>query len=127
MIVAGVGCRRGTPAGEIEDAIGRALCAFGLAHKHLDLIATAADKASEPGLVDAARRMGVGIVACASDEMRAVARRAMTVSSRVLAAKGVPSVAETAALAAAGRDARLLGPRVARNGATCAIAVGGGR
>jgi cobalt-precorrin 5A hydrolase len=127
MIVAGIGCRRGTPRAEIEDVIARALTAFGLAGHRLDLIATEAGKAKEPGLVDAARRLAVGVVACASDEMRAVAERALTVSARVAALKSVPSVAETAALVAAGRDARLLGPRVATSSATCAIAVGEGR
>jgi cobalt-precorrin 5A hydrolase len=127
MIVAGIGCRRGTPPEEIAEVIERALTAFGLAANRLDLIATEASKAEEPGVVDASRRMAVGLVACAADEMRAVAHRTLTVSARVAAIKGVPSVAETAALVAAGRDARLLGPRVATSRATCAIAVGEGR
>jgi cobalt-precorrin 5A hydrolase len=127
MIVAGVGCRRGTPPEEIAEAIERALTAFGLTGGQPDLIATEAGKAEEPGVADAARRMGVGLVACAVDEMRAVSHRALTVSARVAAIKGVPSVAETAALVAAGRDSRLLGPRVATANATCAIAVGEGR
>jgi cobalt-precorrin 5A hydrolase len=127
MIVAGIGCRHGTPPEEIEDVIGRALTAFGLAGHQLDLIATETGKAEEPGVADAARRMAIGLVACAADEMRVVAHRTLTVSARVAAMKGVPSVAETAALVAAGRDARLLGPRVATASATCAIAVGEGR
>jgi len=127
MIVAGIGCRRGTPREEIEDVIGRALIAFGLVADRLDLIATAVGKAEEPGLLEAARQMSVGLVACATEEMRVVAHRALTVSARVATLKGVPSVAETAALVAAGRDARLLGPRVVYKGASCAIAVGEGR
>jgi cobalt-precorrin 5A hydrolase len=127
VIVAGIGCRLGTPAEEIEHAIGRALNAFGLASAKVDLIATVVDRAAEPGLVEVARRMAVDVVACATDEMSVVARRALTLSPRVVALKGVPSVAETAALAVAGRNARLLGPRVVLKGATCAIAVGEGR
>ena len=127
MIVAGIGCRRGTPPEEIEDVIKRALTAFGLAGGRPDLIATEASKADEPGVVDAARRMAVSLFACTADEMRAAAHRALTVSERVAAMKGVPSVAETAAIVAAGRDARLLGPRIATRSATCAIAVGEGR
>jgi cobalt-precorrin 5A hydrolase len=127
MIVAGIGCRLGTPAEEIERAIERALIAFGLASAQVNLIATAAEKAEEPGLVEAARRLAVGVVVCATGEMSAVAEHALTRSPRVAALKGVPSVAETAALAAAGRNGRLLGPRVAFEGATCAIAVGEGR
>jgi cobalt-precorrin 5A hydrolase len=127
MIVAGIGCRRGTSPEEIEDVIDGALTAFGMAGNRPDLIATEAGKAEEPGVVDAARRMAVGLVACTTDEMRAVAHRTLTASARVASIKGVPSVAETAALVAAGRDARLLGPRIATRGATCAIAVGEGR
>jgi len=38
---------------------------------------------------------------------------------------GAPNVAEAAALAGAGAGGRLLGPRLAANGATCAIALSG--
>jgi cobalt-precorrin 5A hydrolase len=127
MIVAGIGCRRGTPPEEIENVIAQALTASGFVGHRLDLIATEAGKSVEPGLVDAARRMAVSLVACSTDDMRAVADRVLTVSTRVAALKGVPSVAETAALVAAGRDARLLGPRIATSSATCAIAIGEGR
>ena len=52
---------------------------------------------------------------------------ALTHSQRVLDLKGVPSVAETAALAAAGRGARLLAARVSNKEASCAIAIGEGK
>ena len=48
------------------------------------------------------------------------------VSLRVQEIKGVPSIAEAAALVAAGSNARLLGARVAANKVTCAIAIGEG-
>jgi len=51
----------------------------------------------------------------------------LTPSKLVLEAKGVPSIAEASALVVAGRNARLLGTRVATVQATCAIAVGDGR
>jgi len=38
---------------------------------------------------------------------------------------GVPSVSETAALAAAGEGVRLLGPRIVVGPVTCAIAISG--
>ena len=56
---------------------------------------------------------------------RAVSLRALTRSKPSLAASGTPSVSETAALAAAGQDATLLGPRVSVGPVTCAIAVAG--
>jgi cobalt-precorrin 5A hydrolase len=45
-----------------------------------------------------------------------------TKSERVLALLGVPSLAETAALAAAGPTARLLVSRIAIGSVTCALA-----
>jgi cobalt-precorrin 5A hydrolase len=126
MIVAGIGCRRGTSSQEIEKVIGRALAAHGLACGQLDALATEATKGNERGIREAGERLALGLILCATAEMQAVAQRALTVSARVAHLKGVPSVAETAALVAAGRDARLLGPRVANGQATCAIAIGDG-
>ena len=51
--------------------------------------------------------------------------RAITRSARVQSLLGVPSVAETAALAAAGPTSRLCGPRLAVGRVTCAIATDG--
>jgi cobalt-precorrin 5A hydrolase len=126
MIVAGIGCRRGTPSQAIEKIIGRALAAHGLALGQLDALATETTKGNERGIREAGARLTLRLILCASTEMQAVAWRALTVSARVAHLKGVPSVAETAALVAAGRDARLLGPRVANGRATCAIAIGDG-
>ena len=124
MIVAGLGFRRGISAGEIEAAIALALDRLGLAPEALGALATLGDKAGEPGLQVASRRLGLPLVACSQDAMRAVADRVVTVSARAEAAVGVPSVAEGAALVAAGPSSTLLLPRVATAGATCAIAEG---
>jgi len=56
----------------------------------------------------------------------AASGRTATRSERVHALIGVPSVAEAAALAAAGPLAQLIGPRLAVGPATCALAVSGG-
>ena len=72
------------------------------------------------------QRWSVKLVLPQMRELVLAAERAKTVSMRSLAAKGLPSVAETAALAAAGRSARLIVPRVATKEATCAIAIGKG-
>jgi cobalt-precorrin 5A hydrolase len=58
-------------------------------------------------------------------DLEAAGARVVTRSERVLALMGVPSVAEAAALAAAGPASRLLGSRVAVGPATCALAVSG--
>ena len=127
MIVAGVGFRRGTSAEEIERAVRLALGLFRLAPERLDAIATESGKATEPGLVEAARLLSTNLVGCTLSDLDRVAGQVLTQSLIVMATKGVPSIAEASALAAAGRDARLLGTRVATERATCAIAIGEGR
>jgi cobalt-precorrin 5A hydrolase len=57
--------------------------------------------------------------------LEAAGAGAQTRSLRVLALTGLPSVAEAAALAAAGPRARLIVPRVSAATATCALAVAG--
>ena len=79
------------------------------------------------GLLEAARRLSVKLVACTVADLDRVAGQVLTPSKLVLETKGVPSIAEASALVAAGRNARLLGTRVATAGATCAIAIGEGR
>ena len=125
MIVAGVGCKAGTSAREIEAAIGVALSQAGVESASLGLIATSAAKADEAGLAAAAKDRGLDIVFVPQSDLEAAGSRTLTHSERVLAATGVPSLSEAAALAAAGPGARLLAPRVAVGPATCALAVGG--
>lgn len=126
MIAAGVGCRRDTSADEIEQVVRLALDTFHLAAERLEAIATETGKAAEPAFPEAARRLGVMLVACAAADLDEVADRVLTASAQALKAKGVPSIAEASALVAAGRDGRLLGARVATERATCAIAIGEG-
>jgi cobalt-precorrin 5A hydrolase len=121
MIVAGVGCRAGASAAEVEAAITIALAGAGLKPEVLGMIATSAAKAAEPGIVDAASQRGVKFVVVPQAEFEAAGLRVVTRSERVLALTGVPSVSEAAALAAGGLDARLIAPRVAVGPATCAL------
>jgi cobalt-precorrin 5A hydrolase len=121
MIVAGVGCRRGTSAAEIETAIAAALAQAGLANHALDLLATAAFKGDEPGIVAAAAARGVELILIAQPDLERAGGRA-THSRRVAELTGVGSVAEAAALAAGGPAARLVVPRIAIGPATCALA-----
>jgi len=127
VIVAGIGFRRGTSAEEIERVVRLALHRFDLPTERLEAIATEVEKAAEPGPPEAARRLAVPLVACTATDLATVAERLLTPSSRVLEAKGVPSIAEASALVAAGRNAQLLGERIATERATCAIASGDGR
>jgi cobalt-precorrin 5A hydrolase len=126
MIVAGIGCKAGTSAREIEAAIGAALSQAGVASAALGLIATSTAKANEAGLAAAASDRGLKIMFVPQVDLEAASSRTLTRSDRVLAATGVPSLSETAALAAAGPGARLLAPRIVVGPATCALAVTGG-
>lgn len=127
MIVAGIGSRSEISADEIERVVRQALDAFGVPVERLDLVATESSKVADPAFPEAARRLSAKLVACSMDELGRVSSRVLTRSQRALEAKGVPSIAEGAALIAAGRNGRLLGARVATPRATCAIAVGDGR
>ena len=92
----------------------------------LRALATAAGKSDEPGLREAAARLSLPLIALAEQDLVRAAPGAVTRSQLVLDLKGVPSIAETAALAAAGRNARLLAARVSNKEASCAIAIGEG-
>ena len=127
MIVAGIGFRLHAPASAIEAAIEQALEVSGLNRQALGAIATAAEKIGEPGACAVAERWGLALVAVTAEEMQLVSAGSLTSSIRVQALKGVPSVAETTALAAAGRAARLLCARVTNSHAACAIAIGDGQ
>ncbi len=125
MIVAGVGCRRGASAPDIESAIRAALARAGIAADALGAVATSAEKSAETGIKAAAERLGVAVVVVPAAELKAASVRGATRSERVLALMGVPSVAEAAALAAAGPLARLISPRLVVGAATCALAASG--
>jgi cobalt-precorrin 5A hydrolase len=121
--VAGIGCRRGATAGEIRAAVAAALRCHGV--DRLTALATAEAKRSEEGISLAAREMGLPLVHVDPAMLAWAAERAMTRSARVESLLGIPSLAETAALAAAGPASRLCGPRLALGPVTCAIAVEG--
>ncbi len=122
MIVAGVGCRKGGPAPDVEAAIRAALTRTGIASDALDCIATAAAKTEEAGIAAAAAKFGIAVLLISDEALRAASGRTVTRSERVQALTGVPSVAEAAALAAAGPSSRLISSRLVVGTATCALA-----
>ena len=103
---------------DFEAALARAQ----LASDALMAIATIAAKQNEAGIIAAAAKLGLSVVSVSDADLRAAGLRTQTRSPRVLALKGVPSVAEAAALAAAGPSGRLISPRLVRGSATCALA-----
>ncbi|WP_431298266.1 cobalamin biosynthesis protein [Tabrizicola sp. BL-A-41-H6] len=117
MRVAGFGFRKGATEAALRDALMRVGGPDGVT-----MVATVADKAG--GLRNFARSLGLPLVAVPPGDLpgQAVATR----SARVTALYGTGSLAEAAALAAAGPGARLIAPRAqsADGTATAAIAEG---
>ncbi|MEJ8279830.1 cobalamin biosynthesis protein [Pseudonocardia spirodelae] len=118
-LAVGVGLRPGTPAAAVRALLDRVAAAHGL-----DLagavVATLDRRAAEPGLCDA-------VAPAVPHGYPAAALAAVAVpgpSARVAAATGTPSVAEAAALLAAGPGARLLVTRTVGDGVTLAVGVG---
>ena len=124
MIAAGIGCRKAISAAQVEAALQTALRLNALADSRLALIAAPAVKGSEEGLRAAAAARGVLLQLIPQPLLEAANPRTLTRSARSMAAMNVHSVAEAAALAAAGPHARLLAPRIAVGPVTCALAEG---
>jgi cobalt-precorrin 5A hydrolase len=122
MIAAGIGCRRACARGDIIAAIARALEAAGRALAEVHALYAPEFKSQEEALTHVANELGKPLVLLGRDALEAQAAFVLTRSARVVERVGLPSVAETAALAGAGAAARLLGPRAAVGGATCALA-----
>ena len=119
-IIVGVGCRRGTTAERIVEAIRGALEKAGVTLEEVRLVASADLKADEAGLLDAARQLGVPLRLVSSDEIRE-SGRAFARSEFVQRKVNLPAVAEPAALLA-GRRTRLLLPKQTFKGVTVALA-----
>ncbi|MFK8250486.1 cobalamin biosynthesis protein [Ancylobacter terrae] len=126
MIVAGVGSRRGVSAEEVRAAIEGALERFGASLDDVSMLATPAIKGGEAGIARAAAELVLPLILVPQAQLEAAGARAISRSERVVALLGVPSAAETAALAAAGAGGRLLGPRFVLGPVTCALARRGG-
>ncbi len=122
LIAIGVGCRTGATGEAIAALARRALAEYGAPDGERRMF-TLAWKAHESGMIEAARLIGVRLTPLPIEALAAQATRIVTPSQLVRSRFGAPNIAEAAALAGAGDGGRLLGPRIAANGATCAIAV----
>ena len=121
VIVAGFGFRAAATRESFASALARA------GGVRPDRVATVADKAGAEAFCIFAAGLGCPIMAL--DDAQLTAQATLTDSQASRAVRGTGSVAEAAALAAAGQGARLIGPRVisADGCATCALAEGEGR
>jgi cobalt-precorrin 5A hydrolase len=122
LIAIGVGCRAGVPGGAIAALARRALADAGAPQGERRMFTLAA-KSGEPGLIEAARLIGVTLTPVPLEALQAQAQRLLTPSAAAQSRFGAPNIAEAAALAGAGEGGRLLGPRIAADGATCAVAL----
>ncbi|WP_330350193.1 precorrin-3B C(17)-methyltransferase [Streptomyces sp. NBC_00582] len=119
-LVVGVGASRGAPAEEVLEVIEGALREARVSPRSVASLATVDAKAGEPGILEAAARLGVPVVTYSAEELAAV--QVPNPSDAPLAAVGTPSVAEAAALRQGGE---LLVPKRKSAGspamATCAV------
>ena len=116
IVAIGVGCRAGVAGEAIAALTRRALEEAGAPEGERQMFTLAA-KAAEPGLIVAARIIGVALMALPMAALNAQAERILTPSAPAQARFGAPNIAEAAALAGAGslRRSRLRMP--SRSGA----------
>jgi cobalt-precorrin 5A hydrolase len=124
VIVAGLGSRREISAEQVDAAIDAALTHSHLRGHQLDLIAVPALKGTEPGIQAAAAARGIVLRLITQELLEVANPRTLTRSTHSMAAMNVHSVAEAAALAGAGPNARLIAPRISVGPVTCALAEG---
>ncbi|WP_020042788.1 cobalamin biosynthesis protein [Salipiger mucosus] len=119
MIVAGLGFRRAAGPDSLRDALARAL-----GDRAVNALATAEDKAEAAALAALARALGLPLVGVPPEAL--AVQPTLTRSEASFAARGTGSLAEAAALAAAGPGARLIAPRCLSQDrmASCALAEG---
>ena len=125
MIAAGFGCRPSCSVADICAALEAAVSGSGASLADVRGW-FGAEVAAAPALLEAARARGMPLVLLPLSLLHGSARGALTRSARVLERFGLPSIAETAALAGVlelgASGSRLLAPRFACGAATCALA-----
>jgi len=121
-LVVGVGASKGASTEGLCDAVHQALSSAGLDVSAVAAVATLDAKAAEPAIVELAERLGVGIVSLGASLLCSV--EVPNPSEIVREAVGTPSVAEAAAVVAAGPGSRLVSTKTisATRDSTVAIA-----
>ena len=124
MIVAGFGCRRGATTGDFIAALAQALAIARCQRATLAGVAFPHFRQAEAGAIAAMKLWGLPVAIVDQPALAQACQRAETHSARAFAHTGLTSVAESAALAAAGPGSRLLARRTGAGSVTCAIAIG---
>lgn len=123
-VVAGLGCRRDCPPGELLNLLLHSLERQGLSVDNLVALASIDHKRDEAGLLALAEHLGLALVFFSPWEL-APYRKSASGSALTQAVTGSPAVAEPCALALAARlgtAARPLGEKNRNASATCALA-----
>lgn len=121
-LIAGIGLRPGTGEADIRACLEAALAAAGLGTEPVARVATLAARSTEPGLLALAKGCKAEIVAIPDEALKGFEAACATRSTRIASLYGVGSVAEAAALAAAGPGGVLIQARIATARVTCALA-----
>lgn len=123
MIALGIGCRAGCDAAEIIALAQTTLAALQLQTAQVAVVASLQNKPGLPAIVEAAEQLGLALRLLPLAALQATSARTLSHSDAAMRAHGLPSLAETAALAALGPGANLLAPRRLSPGASCAVAL----
>lgn len=118
-LVVGLGCNRGTSAGEIEGAVRKIVDENNLSFLSVRSLATIAVKADEPGIKLFCERNSMDILSFQPEELNRVP--GVSWSEAAFRATGARAVAEPAALLAASAE-RLLVPKQKIGNVTVAVA-----
>ncbi len=119
----GVGCARNCDTQELQDLVEKALADANIAPGAVASVNTIGLKADEPAILAIADHLGVPMRLFDAETLEAQTPRTENPSDVVFAEVGTHSVAEAAALVAAGPGANLIKPKVKTANATCAIAL----
>lgn len=123
-IAIGIGCRKECSPEEIIELVHKTLEKSDMTISEIATMATAWAKEGAMSIIHAAEAMDLPLVVIPQEKCAEVASMAETISQKVVELFAIPSVAEVAALAAAGKNPKLVCTRVSSAAASCAIAVG---
>ncbi|XVV17236.1 cobalamin biosynthesis protein [Actinoplanes sp. CA-131856] len=121
-LVVGLGARRDTDVAVLRAAVDEVLAAAGIAAGAVGVLATVERRAGESSVRRLALDLGWRLVGLSPEEL--AGQDVPHPSAVVAAAAGTPSVAEAAALCAAGPGAALVVPKTVFSSVTVAVARG---
>ena len=125
MIIAGLGCRKGSSIDELLSALDAACAQARISRESVAALATGEIKREEPGILQLAEQLGLPLHIVGDDALMEVEPKTKTVSRHSLAKTLSSSLSEAAALAVAGETSEIIVPRLISQGATCALAASG--